>query len=440
MNLHIHLLRTLPLALLAAGAAHAADTGTQSWTTRYAVAELPTLGGDVAAGNSIDDLGLISGFASLEGDEAWHATAWLYGLRFDLGTLGGTNSNVPWPVKNNVGLIAGIAQTGEPDPLGAQWSCRSFFPPPQHVGSTCLGFAWEHGEMRALPTLGGHNGFATGANDRREIAGWTENDVLDPACVAPFQYLQFRPVLWGPGRNQLRELPLPAGDSSGAATALNNRGQVVGISGICDRAVGRFTAAHAVLWERGRVIDIGNLGGVAWNTPMAINERGEVVGFSNVSAADGGAFHAHAFHWSRGGGLRDLGTLPGDTHSQALGMNNLGDAVGVSCDADFTLCRGVLWRNGAIIDLGTRLMPGYDGQIVGALDINDFGRITGQAFEPDSGRTLAFRAVPILFPFGVEEANASAVAASRAAPLALPPAVRKGWMDRFGIEEDDLRR
>jgi hypothetical protein len=138
--------------------------------------------------------------------------------------------------------------------------------------------------------------------------------------------------------------------------------------------------------------------------------------------------------------LRDLGTLPGDTHSQALGMNDRGDAVGVSCDADFSLCRGVLWQGGAIIDLNTRLLPGYNGQIVGAQDINDFGRITGQAFDPDSGRTLAFRAVPIPFPFGSAEADATAVAASRAAPQSLPAAVRKGWMDRFGIDEGDLPR
>ena len=45
------------------------------------------------------------------------------------------------------------------------------------------------------------------------------------------------------------------------ATAINDRGQVVGISGTCDQAVGRFTAAHAVIWEEGGVRDIGDLGG-----------------------------------------------------------------------------------------------------------------------------------------------------------------------------------
>jgi hypothetical protein len=58
--------------------------------------------------------------------------------------------------------------------------------------------------------------------------------VHDPACVEP-QELQFRVVLWGPRDDQIRELPpLPGGDTVSAATALNDRGQVIGISGSCD--------------------------------------------------------------------------------------------------------------------------------------------------------------------------------------------------------------
>jgi probable HAF family extracellular repeat protein len=399
----------------------------------YRVTSLPTLGGTIGQGNSIDDLGLIAGFAGLAGDASWHATAWLFGFTADLGTLGGPNSNVPWPVQNNVGLVAGIAQTAVPEPLGARWSCRSFFPTPSNVGYTCLGFAWEGGRMRALPTLGGNNGFATGANDRRQIAGWAENDVHDSTCLAPYQYLQFRPVVWGPGRDAVRALPVlqQAGDTSGAATALNNRGQVVGISGTCDRAVGRFSAAHAVLWEGGRVTDIGSLGGVAWNTPMAINERGDVVGFSNVSATDGGAFHAHAFAWTRRDGMRDLGTLPGDTHSQALGMNNLGQAVGQSCNADFSVCRAVLWQGGTITDLNTRIAGAYDGQLLFAQDINDFGVVTGEAYISADGTTPAFRATP---SFLAQRAPATATGV----PTRLSPAARAALLQRFGIEELDL--
>ena len=59
--------------------------------------------------------------------------------------------------------------------------------------------------------------------------------------------------------DQIHDLPLIPGDTSGAATAINDNGQIVGISGICDQAVGRHTAKHAVLWENGTVTDIGRL-------------------------------------------------------------------------------------------------------------------------------------------------------------------------------------
>jgi probable HAF family extracellular repeat protein len=244
--------------------------------------------------------------------------------------------------------------------------------------------------MRPLPTLGGTNGFATGANNKGQIIGWAENTVHDATCVVP-QVLQFRAVVWGPKVGQIRELPPLPGDTVSAATALNDRGQVVGISGICDRAIGRFSAIHAVLWQNGKVIDIGNLGGVAWNTPMSVNEHGDVVGFSNTSSAAGGGFAAHAFLWTRRDGIRDLGTLPGDSTSQALGINERREIVGTSCDASFS-CRAFLWRDGVMTDLNTLVASDYHGTLITANDINQSGRITGQALEHATGTLVAFAA------------------------------------------------
>ncbi len=365
-------------ALLAAGSA-------QSGQVSYQVTNLASLGGTSSFGSSINNRGWVAGSSNQAGDQTQQAALWRNGLVQQLGTLGGPNSGVLWPVKNDHGLITGISQTAQPDPLGERWSCAAFFPA---VGYQCLGFAWQDGVMRPLPTLGGTNGFATGANNRDEIAGWAENTVHDPTCVAP-QVLQFHAVVWGPATGQIRELlPLP-GDTVSAATALNDRGQVVGISGICDRAVGRFSAIHAVLWQNGQPVYLGSLGGVAWNTPMAIDEHGDVVGFGNHSAADGGHFAVHAFLWTKEGGMDDLGTLPGDTTSQALGINDRGEIVGTSCDADFN-CRAVIWRNGEITDLNTLVAPGYVGTLTTANDINESGRITGQAFDPGSVSLVAF--------------------------------------------------
>lgn len=360
--------------------------------TQYEVHNLGSLGGTFSAGISIDNVGLVSGFSNLAGNQSMHAALWLGGTAFDLGTLGGANSAITWPVKNDEGVLVGIAETAQVDPLGENWSCSAFFP--TTTGHVCVGFVWRWGHMQALPTLGGNNGFATGANNVGLIVGWAENTVHDPTCdPASTQVLQFKPVVWGPDDNDIRALPLIGGDTSGAATAINDHGQIIGISGICDQAVGRFSAIHAVLWQNNKVRDLGNLGVGAWNTPMAINERGVIVGFANVpGGGNAGNFNAHAFIWTAIGGMRDLGTLPGDTISEALGINDEGLIVGESCGTNG--CRAVLWQKGNIVDLNTRVAPGYGDQLVYANDINDDNAITGQSVNATSGVSSTFLAVP----------------------------------------------
>lgn len=358
----------------------------------YALEVLPSLGGTSSAGNGINDRGWITGQSNLAGDKIVRAALWRDGKVKDLGTLGGPDSAVLWPVKNNRGIVTGVAQTANRHTYGEQWSCAAFFPKATATGHRCVGFEWRHGVMHALPTLGGPNGFATGSNNAGQVVGWAENTVRDPTCVAP-QIFQFRGVVWGPGRHQVRQLrPLP-GDTVSAATAINDEGQVVGISGYCDNAIGGFSAIHAVLWQGGRPISLGTLGGVAWNTPMAINDAGVVVGFSNTSASYGGTPHFHAFVWTRRGGIHDLGTLRGDATSEALGINDQGVIVGESCPAAGN-CHAVTWRDGKISRLQSRLSSASGYQLLSADDINDAGVITGQALDPSTKNTVAYAATP----------------------------------------------
>jgi probable HAF family extracellular repeat protein len=354
----------------------------------YHVVTLASLGGTRSIGNSINDRTWVAGDSRLAGDQTIHASLWFAGRTFDLGTLGGPNSGVIWPVKNTRGKISGIAETADLDPLGEDWSCSAFFP--SRTGHVCRGFVWEHGRMRALPTFGGTHGFATGTNNRGQTVGWAENTVRDPTCNAP-QVLQFRAAIWGPRADQMEELaPLP-GDTTSAATAINDRGQVVGISGICSNAVGEYSAAHAVLWEGGRAIDLGNIGGVAWTTPMALNERGDVVGFANPAGTDPpNDFNVRAFIWTKGNGMRSLGTLPGDATSQALGINERRQVVGVSCGAS---CRAFIWEDGAMTDMNELVASGSGETLRIAADINDRGQITGQTVNANNERS-AFVAFP----------------------------------------------
>src|SRR5262249_27218729 len=86
------------------------------------------------------------------------------------------------------------------------------------------------------------------------------------------------------------------------ASALNDRGVVVGSSGINDDPEGVF---HGALWEGGKVRDLGTLGG-AVSAALDVNDQGEVVGWSYRR----GGHIQHGFLWENGRSrMRDLGTL-----------------------------------------------------------------------------------------------------------------------------------
>jgi probable HAF family extracellular repeat protein len=366
--------------------------------THYQVSSLPALGGTSSAGNSINNQSWVAGYSRLTGNQVRHATLWRNGSLLDLLTLGGPNSSVTWNVKNTQGIIVGISQTADAEPLGEAWSSAAFYTGPFTTGFINLGFVWEQGLMRGLPNFpGGNNGFATGANNLRQVVGWAENDVHDPTCVSP-QALQFRPAMWSLGPpDQIQDLPLISGDTSGAATAINDNGQVVGISGICDQAVGRHTAKHAVLWENGGVTDLGNLGAQWWNTPTAINQRGDIVGFAGDPAFVEGDI-LHAFKWTREDGIRPLKPLKGRTpkhvDSEAYGINERGQVVGTSCDANFIDCRAVIWEHGAYPTDLNDLKGSFSIRLETAKDINEDGEITGRAIDASSVRT-PYLAVPV---------------------------------------------
>ena len=354
----------------------------------YRIDKLPTLFGN-SQGGGINNPGSVAGYSG-RSDGTRHAALWRSGVVTDLGTLGtgtGLHSNVQWPGISDNGMVVGISQTDALDTLGEAWSCAAFIAANGHV---CLGFAWQSGVMAALPTLGGENGFAAGVNNRGQVVGWAETAVHDPTCHTP-QVLQFRAVLWEP-RGTKRQLPPLPGDSTSAATAINQLGQAVGISGECDVAVGRKSATHAVLWDGSSVTNLGNLGGDFWHTPMAINNAGVVVGFSNPPDGDIDGDNLRAFVWTSAGGMQDLGRFPGDQFSQALGVNDSGQIVGVSC-AD--VCNAALWQNGTMYRLQDLISGGTPDLLWSARDINGAGQITGRLIDHVTGKFVTYVATPI---------------------------------------------
>jgi probable HAF family extracellular repeat protein len=228
----------------------------------------------------------------------------------------------------------------------------------------CRGFTWQHGKMRALPTLGGTNDQTNDVNKSGQISGDSETSTKDSSCNPP-QVFDFLGVIWQPN-GKITTLPPYPGDTVSYAYTLNQSGQdAVGNSGSC-----AAPTAHAVLWHNASPINLGSLGGTS-SAALDINNPGQVIGNSALY----GNAATHTFLWQNGK-MRDLGTLAGDVDSFAGGINDSGQVVGESCDASGT-CRGYLWQNGTMYDLNTLIPPSKNLFIPFGSNINDAGEITG---------------------------------------------------------------
>lgn len=386
---------TIPVRLAAQGP-HNSST-----PTSYRVFNLGTLpGGTLSEGYTINDLGWVMGQSLTSVNGQMMATLWLGGLKIPLGTLGGLNSSVLWPNKNVSGQIVGVAETAKVDPNGELWSCSGLFAPAPPTLHQCLGFVWQFGHMSPLPTLGGNNGFAAAENDLGKVVGWSETPVHDPTCSSArgTEVLQFRATWWGVN-GKAHALPMFQSDPDSAATAINDHNQIVGISGLCDVASGEYSAQHAVMWDDDQVIDMGNLGAQAWNTPMDINLSGEVVGFAEqpgVAPGTNGSVPLIplAFYWHKGmPAMQQLNPLPNNPNAVGYGINNAGLMVGGSIEPNGSIV-AVIWQNGVPADMNGLVSGSTPLFLLLAQAVNDEGAITGLAFDTNAGELVAFLAVP----------------------------------------------
>jgi probable HAF family extracellular repeat protein len=146
------------------------------------------------------------------------------------------------------------------------------------------------------------------------------------------------------------------GGSESIGFALNNSGQVTGVS----RTAGD-EFSHAFLYSGGSMTDIGTLNDYPNSGGYAINDAGHVVGNSR-----------EAFLYD-GSSLTDLGTLGGGG-SSAFAVNQSDEVVGYSTivgDADW---HAFLYAGGVMKNLGT-----FGGQYSVANGINDNEEVVGYA-------------------------------------------------------------
>ena len=240
--------------------------------------------------------------------------------------------------------------------------------------------------------------------------------------------LHYRPVVWVNGQIQTI-LPLYKDDAEGGAFWINNRGEVVGASGVCSFYDPRYglplQPEHALLWRNGEVTDLGNLGGKFNNSAFAINDLGVIVGASDLADKNGNDTFQNAFLWHRRR-MINLGTLSGDVVSAAVGINNRNQVTGVSIDSNGNQ-RGFLWQDGVMYDLNA-LIPAVDSQrysVLHGFGINDEGQIVGFAFDSVTGEVHAFLANPACDEDDTASVWQDAETGTNGAKLALPDSVHK---------------
>jgi probable HAF family extracellular repeat protein len=246
----------------------------------------------------------------------------------DLGTMTGPNTNVSPIIANNLGQVIGYGNG-----VGLLWK--------NDTETTQLGTG---------PFVDGSVGLLSGINDHGQIVGAISEALVDHLVPARWDSPDTPTILEG---------------NHGAALAINNSGQAVGVD---------FTAInwHAVRWDGTVKTDLGTLGGSAsWTN--SINDAGVVVG--NAGTMNDEA--THAVIWN-GTEISDLGTL-GGLNSAAWWVNNVGEIVGESLLAGDQLLHATLWNSSikAPIDLGSlgvnssaQVINSYN-QIVGWSDFDD---------------------------------------------------------------------
>jgi len=302
------------------------------------------------------------------GIEEVRAVLWKDGEIRDLGTLGGSESTAA--AINNRGQVIGFSTNAIPDPFSLL-----YFPAGITNGMQTRAFLWHKGQMQDLDTLGGPDAQAFGLNERGQVIGIsyinsTPNSTTGVPTADPF--------LWTEDRGMIDLGTL--GGAWGSASALNNRGQVIGTSSLAADPAACFTGndpqnCHPFFWDNGKLIDLtAQSGGLIVNA-NAINDAGEIVGLACFPNGT-----CHAYLW-RSGVMTDLGALPGDCFSQPFAINSRGQVVGQSFSCDGS-GRVFLWENGSMIDLNALVPPGSSLQLDNTEAINDRGEIGGEGLPP----------------------------------------------------------
>jgi probable HAF family extracellular repeat protein len=327
---------TLVLAgslVLAAG-----DTLAQRY---YTAAQLPT------SATAINNIGQAAVTAAIK-PPYFSAFLWSRGTLTNLGSLGNAGSRA-YGI-NDLGQVVGDSDTG---PLSES--------SPAHT------FRYSTGKMADLGTLGGRYSTAIAINQRGDVAG--------TSATASGQEHAFR---YAGGR--MTDLGTLDGRRS-TAMDINAAGQVVGES-----------RGHAFLYD-GVMRDLG--APLGYSLARAINDAGQVVGVSGTSVFDVD-YNGHAFLYSDGK-MQDLGTL-GERFSSAFDINNHGEIVGWTDVTGHDGRLAFFYADGQMRTLDSMVLGAPTISFGMAFAINDAGQILASGLDTRAQAWGSYLLTPVPEP------------------------------------------
>jgi probable HAF family extracellular repeat protein len=233
-------------------------------------------------------------------------------------------------------------------------------------GGATHAFMHSGGAMLDLGTLGGGLASASAINDNGQVVGVSRNLFGEEHA---FSYLL----------GSMTDLGTLGGWYSNAA-GLNLAGTIVGNSLTPSGTAGEYGVAF--MRDSGGMVNLGTFPGpedYQRSRASAINTLGHVVGTSSTTDSGPTEWPEHAFVYANGV-MQDLGTL-GGVYSSAEAINDSGVIVGKSStlidpgNIGHTVPHAFMYINGVMIDLGAFEDDMYIGS--GANDVNNLGQVVG---------------------------------------------------------------
>jgi probable HAF family extracellular repeat protein len=361
----------------------------------YSVTDLGTLGGTYSVSYTINDGGLVTGGAATANQ-----------------TNGVSQTAFAWSHGQitNLGTLGGAACSdcssegagSNASGTAAILSETADFDPNGEdfcgfgTHHQCLAAVYKNGALTPLrPLDGGNNSQAYWINKSGDVAGFSETGVYDGNCAIAYQLYRFSAVKWG-ANGKPQPLRPWQDDTVSFALGMNEKGEAVGVSGLCSN-----TTVPPNNVPSGPHAVLWEKDGTPVLVPSLQGALDNNVASSINDRGDVGGTQLisdgtiHGFVWNRATGIRDL-AFPGAFVTVVPCCRAINNKGEITGFAfDENGPQTFVWKNGSFTDLNAVLAADAPWYIANTASINEAGQIAATGVNINTGEMHAVLLTPI---------------------------------------------